>query len=520
MTENHGRTDHRGRNDARRPDHRDRRKDDRRDGHREDRRGANTRRRRVDPARHAALDVLREVAEDGAYANLILSDIIDHHRLVGRDAAFATELAYGALRMQGTYDAIIDRCLGTRTVDSLDADVLDVLRIGVHQLLSMRVPDHAAVSATVDLAAATVGPGPTRLVNAVLRAVARRTEAEWLAELTDGVEGEDDAAADARLALRYSHPEWIVAAFRAALAHDGRDSTELVDLLRADNAAPRVTLVARPGLVGRAKLAEQIEAAGGREPERGRLSPFALSLAGGAPGSITAVRSGKAAAQDEGSQVVALALAGADVPEDAGRWADLCAGPGGKTALLGAWGVRHGARVDATEITPHRARLVRSSIRALPPGTVDVHEGDGRRVGEEHAGEYDRVLVDVPCTGLGALRRRPESRWRREEHTLDELGPLQRELLVSALCATRVGGVTAYATCSPHVAETYDVVRDVLAALPEGMAVEAVDARPIIRDLAPDEGQDAPLGDGPFVQLWPHVHGTDGMFLALLRRTA
>lgn len=474
--------------------------------------------KRVDPARHAALDVLREVAEDGAYANLIMGEIIEHHGLRGRDAGFATELAYGALRMQGTYDAIIYRCIGKRSLDLIDADVLDVLRVGTHQLMGMRVPDHAAVSATVDLAAATVGPGPTRFVNAVLRAVARKSQTEWLTELTGGVVGDDQDAADERLSLRYAHPKWIVAALREALARDGRDSTEIVDLLRADNEAPRVTLVARPGLIGRGKLADQVEAATERTPERGELSPFALILPGGAPGHITAVRSGKAAAQDEGSQVVALALASVPVEDDAGRWADLCAGPGGKTAFLGAWGVRHGAQVDATEVTPHRAKLVRSSVRALPPGTVNVFEGDGRKVGAEHPGEYDRVLVDVPCTGLGALRRRPESRWRREEAALDELAPLQRELLRSALEATRIGGVACYATCSPHVAETHDVVRDVLADLPEGMAFEFVDAREVVRRAAPNEGERADLGEGPTVQLWPHLHGTDAMFLALLRR--
>lgn len=491
--------------------------------------GDRRRPRRPDPARHAALDVLREVAEQDAYANLILGDVLAHHRLTGRDAAFATELAYGALRLQGRHDAVIARCLTGRTPADLDPDVLDVLRLGVHQLLAMRVPDHAAVSATVDLAAATVGPGPVRIVNAVLRAVARRSEAEWLEELTsglpDGPEGDDE-----RLAIIHAHPLWVVRAYRAALAADGRPASDLPELLAANNAPPQVTLVARPGLVGRARLAEQVEGATGRVPAFGVLSPYALTLPGGPPHHVTAVRSGKAAVQDEGSQVVALALAAAHVEgEDRGAWADLCAGPGGKAALLGALAARTGARVFANEVAPHRADLVRRSVRALPESVVDVHTGDGRAAGAEHAGEFDRVLVDVPCTGLGALRRRPEARWRRSEEDLADLIPLQRELLAAALTAVRPGGVVAYATCSPNVAETREVVAAVLADPPPGVVVEVLDARAAAAasiggdesDAPADDGPDPAvidLGDGPHLQLWPHVHGTDAMFLALLRR--
>lgn len=504
-------------------------------------RAGRARRPRVDPARHAALDVLREVTERDAYANLILAEVLDHHGLDGRDAAFATELAYGALRLQGTHDAVLAHCTNDRPLSTVDADVLDVLRLGAHQILAMRVPDHAAVSATVDLAAATVGPGPAKFVNAVLRAVTRRTPEEWLeaveqdalaaanedARAEAGAGAQAPSAEDRRLGVRHAHPAWMVAAFRRALAADGREEGELEELLRADNDAPRVTLVARPGLVGRAALAEQVESATGRPATPGALSPFALTLPGGPPKHVTAVRSGKAAVQDEGSQVVALALASAPVQDDAGRWADLCAGPGGKSALLGALGARRVEggelaqfRLDATEIAGHRTDLVRSSVRALPPGVVEVRRGDGREAGERRPATYDRVLVDAPCTGLGALRRRPESRWRKDEGMLEELVPLQRELLASALRAARVGGVVAYATCSPHLAETRDVLARVRADIAaEGITVEELDAPAIARAAAPTE-EDVDPGSGPALQLWPHRHGTDAMFVALMRRTS
>src|SRR5690606_2520016 len=188
------------------------------------------------------------------------------------------------------------------------------------------------------------------------------------------------------------------------------------------------------------------------------------------------------------------------------------AGPGGKSALLGAVAAQHGATLVANEVQPHRARLVERSVAAVPDGVVEVRTGDGREVGVHEPGSFDRVLVDAPCTGLGALRRRPEARWRRTTADLPPLTALQGELLVSAVDAVRPGGLVAYVTCSPHVAETLVVVEDVLRARDD---VEQLDAREAVRAVA---GVDVPLGEGPAVQLWPHVHGTDAMFLALLRR--
>ena len=181
--------------------------------------------------------------------------------------------------------------------------------------------------------------------------------------------------------------------------------------------------------------------------------------------------------QDEGSQLVARALTQAEVEgPDGGRWLDLCAGPGGKTALLAGIGAQQGARVTAVEPAARRAELVEQNTRGLP---VDVLRVDGRDTGLPPG--FDRVLVDVPCTGLGALRRRPEARWRRRPADVPELTKLQRELLSSAIALTRPGGVVLYATCSPHLAETVGVVADALRRQP----VTALDARPLF----------APAGD-------------------------
>lgn len=448
-----------------------------------------------------AFEALRAVDERDAYANLVLPPLLRKARekegFDGRDAALATELVYGTLRKQGTYDAIIAACID-RPLREVDPPVLDVLALGAHQLLGTRIPTHAAVSASVELARVVLGDGRAKFVNAVLRKIAQRDLDAWLAEVAPPYE-ED---AEDHLAVVHSHPRWVVSALWDALG-GGRAGIE--DLLEADNERPEVTLVARPG---RSTTAELLDVLGEEAGLPGRWSPYAVRLPeGGEPGAIDAVREGRAGVQDEGSQLVAVALANAPLDGPDGRWLDGCAGPGGKAALLAALAAERGAALLAAEKQPHRARLVDRAL-AGNPGPYQVITADGTRPPWQ-PGSFDRVLVDVPCSGLGALRRRPEARWRRRPEDLESFAPLQRALLGEALKAVRVGGVVGYATCSPHLAETRVVVDDVLKK--QGGA-ELIDARPLMPGVPA-------LGDGPDVQLWPHLHGTDAMYLALLRRT-
>jgi 16S rRNA (cytosine967-C5)-methyltransferase len=497
-----GRRGHGGRPDRRRP---------------RSRTAPSQRSRQGDPARLAAFTVLRRVA-DGAYANLELPHELRRRRLDGRDAAFATELTYGTLRMQGLYDAII-AVAADRPVSRLDGGVLDVLRLGAHQVLGMRVPTHAAVDESVALARQVTGAGAAGLVNAAMRRISERTPEEWEAEV---VPAEPLAS---RLAVATSHPEWVVKALRQALIGHGASTSDTADadlerLLHAHNAPAPVALVARPGLAE----VEELLGAEGLETAPGDHSPFAVLLVGGDPGSLPAIRDGRAAVQDEGSQLIALALAAVPIPAPTGRrerWLDLCAGPGGKAGLLAALAREAGADLVANEVSEHRADLVRSTLRpALEAATqaglsLQVRTGDGREVGTDEPGGYDRVLVDAPCTGLGALRRRPEARWRRAPGDLAGLGPLQRELLSSGLDALAPGGVLAYATCSPHLSETTFVVRDVLKKRED---IELIDTPTAVRSVA--KSTLPGLGDGPSAQMWPHLHGTDGMFLTLLTKKA
>ena len=463
--------------------------------------------RSTDPARLAAYTVMRAVA-DGAYANLELPKELRDKGIRGRDAGFATELTYGACRMHGLYDPIIAAAAGRATAD-IDSNVLDTLRLGAHQLLGMRVEAHAAVNETVGLARQVNGAGASGFVNAVMRRISEKDLDTWIAQVVPSGD------LSSRLAVLHSHPEWIVRALRAALVGHGASTAETLDadleaLLVSDNAAAKVSLVARPGLCD----VEELTRAGAAPS---LLSRVGAVLDSGDPGSIPAVRSGRAAVQDEGSQLVALAMATAAVSTGAEheKWLDLCAGPGGKAALLATLGAQQGATVFANEISEHRTDLVRQTLDAAIDSGIEVMigTGDGREIGEEEPETYDKVLVDAPCTGLGALRRRPEARWRRTTADLAELGVLQRSLLVSAIEATRPGGIIGYATCSPHLAETRFIVSDVTKRRQD---VEIVDARDLFLDT--DGRPVEHLGEGPFVQLWPHVHGTDAMFFALLRK--
>jgi 16S rRNA (cytosine967-C5)-methyltransferase len=440
------------------------------------------------PARKVAAEVLAAVRDDDAYANLLLPARIAQAKLSPGDAALATELTYGTLRMQGRYDRII-RLAANRETDAIDPVVLDVLRLGVHQLLATRIPPHAAVGDTVALAPRRA----TGFVNGVLRAVSRSTPAEWDARVTEGLAG------DARLAAEYSHPEWVVDALRRALDADGRGD-ELEQLLGADNVAPAVSLVALPGLVEVAEVGES-----------GGIAPTAVHAPGGDPATVPAVAAGTARVQDEGSQLAALVLSRAREVTPGERWLDMCAGPGGKAALLAAEARLGGAELIANELVPVRAKLVRRALSVFDPAPTVV-EGDATRFATTDPGGYDRILLDAPCTGLGALRRRPEARWRKQLTDIPGLVALQTRLLDAAVAALAPGGLLAYVTCSPHPDETRAAVDGVLARHPELAAIDTreVAGRIAMSDLGP--------GVGPALQLWPHRHGTDAMFIQLLSK--
>lgn len=454
-----------------------------------------TRRPAVTP-REVALDVIRAVSDDDAYANLLLPTRLRRARVQGGDAAFTTELTYGTLRRRGYYDRVIESASG-RALSAIDPVALDIARLGAHQLLGMATAAHAAVSETVALTRWAGVPRATGFVNAVLRRISEADEATWISRLLVGVT--DDME---RLALEHAHPVWVVQALHDSLSQEGR-AHELADLLIADNVPPRVMLVALPGLAETTELGEV-----------SRFAPTAVLSAAGDPGAHPLVASGRARVQDEGSQLAALALSRCRPIIAGERWLDLCAGPGGKAALLAAEARQGGAHLVANELIAARAGLVRSALRAVD-ATVEVRTGDAREIGVHEPGRYDRILLDAPCTGLGALRRRPEARWRKTVADIGPLAALQAELLRSALEALAPGGVLAYVTCSPHPAETTAIVDAVLT--DHATTVAALDTRAVLADIALTP-LDLGATEHGAAQFWPHRHGTDAMFIQLLTR--
>lgn len=445
----------------------------------------------VQPARRIALDVIGAVRDSDAYANLLLPVRLGRAKLSDADAALATELTYGTLRMQGYYDRVI-ALAANRPVEQIDRPILDVLRLACHQILSMRVPAHAAVDESVELARAVGSRSAVGFTNGVLRTITRSDAQTWRELVLAGA-----GSGEERLAIEHSHPLWVTRAFRQVLVAEGREA-ELEPLLVADNVPPRVSLTALPGLA---------------EPE-GRTtqhSPVGMVLDGGDPLRLPGVRDGRIRVQDEGSALAALALSRARPVVPGERWLDVCAGPGGKAALLAAEAAIGGASLVANELVPARAELVRKALAVFehPP---EVLESDGTTIGERFAGAFDRILLDAPCTGLGALRRRPEARWRKQPSDVAGLGALQARLLASALDALGPGGLLAYVTCSPHAGETKAVVASVLRTAP---GVERLDTPAVLQSIVKTP---LDLPEGMHVQLWPHRHGTDAMFIQLLTK--
>ena len=439
---------------------------------------------RPDAARLLAYDVISEVNRRNGYSNLLLPQALSASQLDERDRGFTTELVYGTIRMQGLYDFIFEQ-ISDRDWKQVDADIVDLARMGAHQIFTMRTPLHAAVSATVDVARKQLGESKGSFINALMRKASAKELEQWL----EPVRAMSDDVA--RLAIEYSHPEWIVSAY-----FDLLKDIEIVEAeLRSNNTPASPTLVSWPGASTQAQLVEL----GGVATQ---FSPYGAKF-NGAPGSLELVRHRKAGVQDEGSQLVADIFA--RVTASAAKTLDLCAGPGGKAALLSHICDVSGRDFVANEISEPRAKLVKNVI-----GKYGVIVGDGREIAS-HGETFDAIIADVPCTGLGALRRRPEVRWRRTIKDLAPLLQLQIELSDAAISVLNAGGYFGYATCSPHFAETTGQVKQILKKHPELSLVDITPFLPVTLTDATREGA---------LSLWGHRHQTDSMFLAIFQKGA
>jgi len=437
-----------------------------------------------DAVRLLVFDLLTEVNRSDGYSNLLLPQALSASKFDDRDKAFATELLYGTIRMQGRHDWILSQ-VSNRPWTEVDTGVIDVARMALQQIHEMRVPDHAAVSASVDIARKRLGEAQGSFLNALLRAVLKKSLIEWLSplnELADPIE---------RLAIQYSHPQWIVSAYFDLL----KSEAAVTEALISNNIPAQPTLVSWPG---RSTQAELIELGGVAT----QFSPYGVRLSG-SPGAIPAIRDRRAGVQDEGSQLVAEIFT--RVATNAKDWLDLCAGPGGKAALISSIASQGEHTFTANEISQPRANLVSQVVNF---GEVQI--GDGREIA--NLGKtYDAILADVPCTGLGALRRRPEVRWRRTLADLRTLTDFQMELSEAAISVLNDKGFFAYVTCSPHLAETKFQISAILKKHPELKVID-------LRAFFPD-GLKSATEDGSLL-LWPQLHNTDAMFMSIFQKSS
>ena len=434
-----------------------------------------------DASRLLAFDLLTEVNRNEGYSNLLLPQALNASNLEERDRSLVTELLYGTIRMQGKHDWVLAQ-ISDRPWSEVDPGIVDICRLGVHQIHEMRIPDHAAVAATVEVARKRIGESKASFVNALLRSVTRKSMEDWfspLESITDPVE---------RLAIQYSHPEWIVSAYYDLL----KSWEEVEAALKINNEAATPTLVSWPGNSTQQDLIDV-----GGEPTQ--FSPYGAHWKGN-PGALDLIKSRKIGVQDEGSQLVAEVFAKV---ARGSSWLDLCAGPGGKAALLSSIARQRSITFTANEISAARAELVSQVVHG-----DRVLVSDGRAIGLLTE-KFDAILIDAPCTGLGALRRRPEVRWRRTLQDLRALTQLQRELVESAIQALEPGGVLGYATCSPHLAETSIQIADIKKHHPDLQLIPIDEYLPANLDGATRDGA---------MSLWTHKHGTDAMYLALFRK--
>lgn len=413
--------------------------------------------------RRAAWEFLQDVERDGSYVNLAIGPYLE--TLDSRDRPFATELIYGSVRMRRWIDHVIDQVVDRH----LDPELRALLRLACYEALEMSSADHAIVNEYVDIAKAVIGRARAGLVNAVMRRVVREKE-QLKSQKTS-------------LGVRTSHPDWIVRTFAGLLAEE-----ELSHELESHNSTPPVHVVSFN------LLDDQLAA-------KSPLTPFGYRLKV-QPRNLPAIASGEAFVQDEGSQLVCEVALATD-PRREFRWLDLCAGPGGKFAYLAHF--LDSNHLEGNEFHAHRANLVSKRT----PGYT-IHVGDGRQA-TDAATRFDRILLDAPCTGLGALRRRPDARWRKNEDDLKNLVSLQRELLDASSDRLTASGLIIYITCSPHPLETSAQVNDFLKRHSE------FEIRPIDPSMIPNQLRGALRPEGT-MQLMTGRDGTDAMFIALLQK--
>lgn len=445
----------------------------------------------MDKPRQAALKALAEIEKHDAYSNLVLKRILRDDTLDARDKAFVTELVYGTVSRRLTLDWVISR-VSTTKLSKLSFWVLQILRLGAYQLLFLdRVPASAACNTSVELAK-KYAPRSGGFVNGVLRNISRKKEELQLENIRTGSLSGD-------LSVRYSFPEYLVQDW---ISQFGEELTEalLKSLLERPDLSIRVnTLKATPEEVMR-----ELE---GYRTLPGRFLPEALVLRGVSDISGTpAFSEGRITVQDESSMLATALLD----PQPGDRVLDACAAPGGKTTHM-AQRMQNRGHITAWDIHEHKMDLIRENAERLGINIIEVQQRDASEPAEDRHDSYHRVLVDAPCSGTGIIRRKPDIKWQRKPEDFSNLIEVQLKILNNVSRLVAPGGVLVYSTCSVDVRENEQIVRGFLSDHPD---FEPTSLKPWLpAELAGKPG----TGEG-ILRLYPHIDGTDGFFIARLRK--
>lgn len=422
---------------------------------------------------------LHKIRKEGAYANILTNEMLSQNNLARLDAAMFTDLVHGTTRYRRYLDYLIEIC-ANRPIAEIEDQLLNILEFSLYSYLIRAKPQHAVVNEGVETAREIIGERSVGFINAILRKVVSKSKSDWDHEISNQLSGID------LLGTIYSMPNWIVEYFQKQVSNE----RELIVLLQSLNLSPVPTFLRPPNqrVIKLNLIPSNWSPFGYFESKRGDLQRKLLES--------------RLIIQDEGSQLVALALISAEIVGSDTSWLDMTAGPGGKAAFLAAAAPSRKATLVANELHPHRAKLIENTLQRLNL-RADVQVGDA--LNQAWSAQFDRVLLDAPCTGLGALRRRAESRWRKTPADLIELVDLQKKLLSKAVQVARPGGIVGYTTCSLHPRETEEVVNFI----GKTHRVQILNAPMYLPGI--------PMEDSPFIKLWPHRHGTDGMFMALLQ---
>jgi 16S rRNA (cytosine967-C5)-methyltransferase len=452
-------------------------------------------------ARELVLDVLTRVEQDGSYSNLLLGRSLDDGTLERADAALATELVYGTIQRLNTIDYFLERWV-RKGIQSLQPWVRCLLRLSFYQLHYLqRIPDHAAVNEAVTIARKRGHAGIAGLVNAVLRSAIRQR--------ADLIVPENLPAAR-RISLAHSHPEWLVERW---IRQYGEATTEA--MCAANNMPPHSSARANTLRHSREALLAELTTAG-IAATASELSPAGIVLSeGGNWAQTDAYARGDLSIQDESSMLVAEIVN----PQPGMRVLDCCAAPGGKTGHLAEKMLDRG-ELWACDLHAHKVKLIEQQAKRLQLTCIHTIAGDARELIERFAAEsFDSVLLDAPCTGLGVIRRKPDIKWAKQPEDIAAISQVQRELLSRIASLVKPGGTLVYSTCTIDAEENQQVIAGFLAEHPD-FAPDLVEPTP--EHQPPAANLPAPLRQSlqtnGMVQILPHEYGSDGFFIAKLRK--